>query len=194
MNAIKRLSTLAATLAWAISGVASAGPVTYAIDPAHTYPSFEADHMGISVWRGKMNKNTGTVTFDKTAGNGSVDISIDLSSIDFGQDQLNKWARGAEFFDVKKYPKATYKGKFDGAAAGVPTQVLGDLTLHGVTKPVVLKINSLKCVPHPMLKREMCGADAIATFNRDEFGLVAGKDYGFKMDVTLRIQVEAVAQ
>jgi len=94
---------------------------------------------------------------------------------------------------VKKYPKATYKGKFDGAAAGVPTQVLGDLTLHGVTKPVVLKINSLKCVPHPMLKREMCGADAIATFNRDEFGLVAGKDYGFKMDVTLRIQVEALA-
>jgi len=55
MNAIRRLSTLAATLASAISGAASAGPVTYAIDPAHTYPSFEADHMGISVWRGEMN-------------------------------------------------------------------------------------------------------------------------------------------
>ena len=149
--------------------------------------------MGISVWRGKLNKNSGTITLDKAAGSGSVDIAIDLSSIDFGHDQLNRWARGADFFNVKKYPKATYKGSFDGAVNGVPTQVLGELTLHGISKPVALKINLLKCIPHPLFKRELCGADATATFNRDEFGLGVGKEYGFKMDVVLRIQVEALA-
>jgi polyisoprenoid-binding protein YceI len=186
------LFTTVATLVFA--STAFAAPVSYKIDPAHTYPSFEADHMGISVWRGKLNKSSGTVSFDKADGSGSVDITIDLASIDFGQNQLNRWARAAEFFNIKKYPKATYKGRFDGAVAGgLPTQVLGDLTLHGVTKPVALKLNLLKCMPHPLNKREMCGADAIASFNRDEFGLDAGKAYGFNMDVTLRIQVEAVA-
>jgi polyisoprenoid-binding protein YceI len=175
------------------AGSAAAAPVSYKIDPAHTYPSFAADHMGISVWRGKLNKTSGTLAFDKEAGSGSVEIAIDLSSIDFGQEALNKWARGPQFFNVRKFRTATYKGKFDGAAGGVPTQVLGELTLHGVTKPVVLKINQLKCVPHPIFKRELCGADASASFKRDEFGLDVGKDYGFNMEVVLQIQVEALA-
>ena len=95
-------------------------------------------------------------------------------------------SRSREFFNVAKYSRATYKGKLDGFANGVPAQVVGDLTLHGVTRPVVLKINSFKCIPHPRLKRELCDADALGRFNRDEFGLDAGKPYGFKMDVTLR--------
>jgi len=68
----------------------------------------------------------------------------------------------------------------------------GQLTLNGVTKPVVLQIKSFKCMPHPMFKREVCGADALGVFKRDAFGLGAGKDYGFSMDVTLRVQVEAL--
>ena len=184
-------STLALLLG-AAAGAANAAPVTYRIDPDHTYPSFEADHMGVSVWRGKMNKTAGKVVLDKAAGAGSVEIAIDLSSIDFGQNQLNRWATSAQFFNVKKYPKASYKGKLDGFVDGVPSQVVGDLTLHGVTRPVVLKIDAFKCIPHPLFKRELCGADAGATFRRDEFGLDAGKDYGFRMDVTLRIQVEAL--
>ena len=63
-----------------------------------------------------------------------------------------------------------------------------------MTRPVLLKIGHFKCVPHPLLKRELCGADASATIQRDEFRLDAGKDYGFRMDVDLRIQVEAVAE
>jgi polyisoprenoid-binding protein YceI len=177
----------------AFSGVAMADAITYQVDPMHTYPSFEADHMGISVWRGKMTKNSGTIVYDKTTGVGTVDIAIDPSSIDFGLKQLDSWARGHDFFDVAKYPKAHYKGTFEGAVNGVPKQVVGNLTLHGVTKPMTLNIDLLKCIPHPMLKREMCGADASGTFNRDDFGLGMGKEYGFKMDVALRIQVEAVA-
>ena len=175
------------------AGAASAAPVTYKIDPAHTYPSFEADHMGISVWRGKFNTSTGTVVLDKAAQTGSVDISIDTASVDFGHDVLNGWAAGKEFFDAAKFGPARYKGKLTGFVNGAPTEVAGELTLHGVTKPVNLKLALFKCIPHPMLKRELCGADAIGSFKRDEFGLDAGKDYGFKMDVPLRIQVEAIA-
>lgn len=176
----------------ALSSVAAAAPVSYNIDPEHTYPSFEADHLGISMWRGKFNKTTGKMTLDKAAGQGTVDVVVDLKSVDFGHDEMNSHAIGPEFFDVKKYPEARYKGNLTGFSNGVPSQVVGALTLHGVTKPLVLKINLFKCIPHPILKRELCGADAIGTFNRDAFGLDAGKPYGFKMDVTLRIQMEAL--
>jgi polyisoprenoid-binding protein YceI len=106
---------------------------------------------------------------------------------------VNSWAATPEFFDTAKYPQATYKGKLAGFARGAPSRVFGDLTLHGVTRPVTLRIESFKCMPHPMLKREVCGADAIGMFKRDAFNLDAGKPYGMKMDVTLRIQVEAIA-
>ncbi|MDH0867105.1 YceI family protein [Mitsuaria sp. GD03876] len=173
---------------------AQAAPTTYDIDPAHTYPSFEADHMGLSYWRGKLNKSAGTIVYDKATGAGSVDVKMDLSSIDFGLDAMNGWAKGKDFFNVDKNPDATFKGRFEGAKAGVPSQVVGELTLNGKTRPMTLTVHQLKCVPHPMLKRDYCGADASGSFNREEFGLGAGKDYGFKMEVNLRIQVEAVAK
>jgi polyisoprenoid-binding protein YceI len=183
---------LGALLSTVTMAAASAAPVAYTIDPTHTFPSFEADHMGVSVWRGKFNKTTGQVTLDKAASTGTIDVTIDANSVDFGLAIMNDKAKSAELFDTAKYPQARYKGKLDGFVNGAPTQVLGELTLHGVTKPVALKINSFKCIPHPMLKRDLCGADAVATFNREDFGIDAGKPYGFKMDVTLRIQVEAV--
>jgi polyisoprenoid-binding protein YceI len=186
-------AALAASASCLVSmSVARAAAVTYDIDPSHTYPSFEADHMGVSVWRGKFNQSKGTVVLDKDGGKGNVDVDIDLSSVDFGQDDLNTWAKGKDFFETSKFPHARYKGKLEGFTNGAPSKVVGELSLHGVTRPVELKINSFKCIPHPMLKREMCGADALATFDREAFGLVAGKDYGFRMDVTLRIQIEAV--
>lgn len=174
-------------------GAASAAPVTYKIDPTHTFPSFEADHMGISVWRGKFNANSGTVILDKAAATGTIDISIDTASVDFGHDALNTWAAGKDFFDAAKFGPARYKGKLTNFVSGAPTQVTGELTMRGITRPVNLQLALFKCIPHPMLKRELCGADAMGAIKRDEFGLDAGKDYGFKMDVALRIQVEAVA-
>jgi polyisoprenoid-binding protein YceI len=191
-NKFMMKTLLLSLTAAALGGVASAAPVSYDIDPEHTYPSFEADHMGVSIWRGKFNKTAGKVTLDKAAGTGALDVTVGLSSIDFGHDKLNDWAQSPDLFDTKTYPQASYRGKLDGFANGIPSRVVGDLTLHGVTRPVVLKINSFKCMPHPLFKRELCGADALGTFNRDEFGLDVGKPYGFKMDVTLRIQVEAL--
>ena len=94
--------------------------------------------------------------------------------------------------DVAKFPTATYKGKLAKFKDGAPTEVQGELTLHGVTKPVTLTIRSFKCMAHPMKKKEFCGADAVATINREDFGIDWGKDFGFDMDVKLAIQVEAL--
>ncbi|MDR2215080.1 MAG: YceI family protein [Nevskiaceae bacterium] len=171
---------------------AQAQTVTYNIDPAHTYPTFEADHMGgLSKWRGKINSSSGKVTMDAKAGTGTVDVTMDMASIDFGLDAMNEHARSADIFDVAKFPTATFSGKLAGFKDGAPTEVQGNLTLHGVTKPVTLKLNSFLCKKNPLNQKEVCGADALAQINRADFGVDYGKDIGFKMDVTLRISIEA---
>lgn len=189
---MNRISILSALTAAVFSGSAFAAPANYTIDPTHTYPSFEADHMGISYWRGKLNASEGRIVLDKVAGNGTVDVSIDLASIDFGQEKLNEWARGKDFFDTSKFAKATYKGRLEQFTDGAPARLVGELSLHGVTQPLTLTIDRFKCIPHPIYKRELCGADAVGTFDRSKFGLTAGKDYGFDMSVALRVQVEAL--
>lgn len=185
---------VAGALAAALSFPAFADVSTYQFDPTHTYPSFEADHFGgLSVWRGKFDKSSGTVTLDRAAKTGTVDVTTQLASISTGNAKLDEHLQTNEFFDVAKYPEAVYKGtvKFKGDK---PAEVVGNLTLHGVTKPLTLKIDSFKCMPHPMLKREVCGIDAVGEFSRDEFGLDYGKQYGFKMQTKLLITAEAVKQ
>jgi len=186
-------SSIALVVGSLLAGSALAAPVTYNVDPQHTYPSFEADHMGgMSIWRGKFNSSSGKIVFDKDAKAGSVEITVDTKSINFGMDKMNEHAMSAEMFDVAKFPTAVFKGKLAKFSGDAPTEVVGELTLHGVTKPVTLKINSFLCKPNPMTKKETCGADALATINREDFGVSYGKAFGFKMDVTLRITVEAV--
>lgn len=176
----------------ALAAPAFSDPVQYDIEPTHSFPSFEADHMGMSVIRGRLNSTSGKIVLDKSNGSGTVDITIDLDSIDFGVPALHAWAVGPKFFDVEHFgSKATYKGKLAGFNEGGDPKVTGELTLHGVTKPVDLKVNFFRCRPHPLTQRDWCGADALAVFNREDFGLDDGKAYGFAMDVTMRIQVEA---
>jgi polyisoprenoid-binding protein YceI len=186
---MKRLLAAAIVLATA---AASAEPVPYTVDPAHTYPSFEADHMGMSVWRGKFNKTTGTVMLDKAAGSGSVELTIEMDSIDFGLDEMNRLAKGDGMFDTVQFPLATYQGRLEAFQNGAPTRVAGTLTMRGIARPVELQVLSFKCMPHPLFKRDWCGADARAVIRRDQWGVDAGKAYGFKMETELRIQVEAV--
>lgn len=184
---------LLATVATIAATAALAAPVTYTLDPDHTYPSFEADHLGgLSTWRGKFNASSGTVVMDREAGTGTLEVTVDATSIDFGHDKLNEHARSADIFDVAKFPVATYTGKLAKFVDGAPTEVHGELTLKGVTKPLVLQIDRFVCKPHPMLKKEACGANATAAFDRDSFGVDYGKAYGFDMRTLLRIQVEAI--
>jgi len=172
---------------------ATAAPTAYNIDPDHTHPAFEVDHFGgLSVWRGNFKKTTGTIVIDTAAKTGSVDAIIDTASVDFAQDKLNEHVSSPEMLDVVKYPTAEYKGQFVAFDDGAPKTILGNLTLHGVTKPVTLTINSFKCIEHPMLKKQVCGADATGSFNRADFGVNYGQQYGFNQNVLLRIQVEGV--
>jgi polyisoprenoid-binding protein YceI len=190
---MKTLLLLGLTLAAATPVVAE--PVAYNVDPEHTHPSFEADHFGgLSVWRGIFKSTSGKITMDKAASAGTVEISVDTSSIEFGQQRLNTHVSGPDMLDAAKFPTATYKGKLSDFKDGAPTTVTGELTMHGVTKPLTLKIASFKCMTNPMSKKDICGADAEGKFNRADFGVNYGQQLGFKMDVMLHIQVEAIKQ
>ena len=192
---MKKLSIIAAgALALGLSAGAMAAD-TYQLDPNHTYPSFEADHFGgVSTWRGKFNKSSGMVVLDRAAKTGTVDVTIDVSSVNTGNPKLDEHLQKPEFFDVAKYPTAVYKGtsiKFDG---DTPSEVIGTLTMHGVTKPVNLKIEHFKCFVNPMMKKEVCGVEATTTFDRGDFGMDWGKSYGFSLKTVLHIQSEGVKQ
>src|SRR6202048_3333483 len=128
------LASMASVLA---SASTFAAPVTYIIDPAHTYPSFEADHMGgLSVWRGKFTETAGKVVFDKEAKSGSIDIAVSVNSIDFGMAKMDEHAKSPDLFDAAKYPTATYFGKFTKFNGTAPTEAQGTLTMHGVRNAV----------------------------------------------------------
>jgi len=190
---MRPISAIVVLLA-AAGGAALAAPVTYEIDSRHTYPSFEADHFGgVSVWRGKFTSTSGKIVLDRAAGTGNVDVTIETASVTTGLADLEKHLRSNEFFDVEKFPTATYKGKITKFKDGAPVEVQGDLTLHGVTKPVTLTVRSFKCMAHPMKPgNELCGADAHATINREDFGINWGKNFGFDMKVGISLQVEAL--
>lgn len=178
-------------LAAAIALATFAAPAAdhYTIDPMHTYPSLEFSHMGISVWRGRFNQSSGKVVLDRAARTGTVDIRVETASIDFGLDKMNAFARTADWLNVDGFPAMTYKGviRFTGDK---PSGVDGQLTLLGVTKPVTLKMNVFGCIPHPLTKKELCGADAEGDMNRADFGMKLYSD-GEAGKIHLRIQVEA---
>lgn len=186
---------LPAVLLAAYAGTALAKPVTYICDPAHTHPSFAADHMGgLSVWRGMFTQSSCTIVLDRERHTGTVDVTVDTSSIDFGVPKLNEHAQSPDFFNVAKYPTATYKGTLADFVNGKPTKVVGNFTLHGVTHPLTLTIRSFECKQIAMMHQYRCGADAEAQFQRDQYGMDAFKSMGFQMWVRLRIQVEAARQ
>ena len=150
---------------------AFAAPVNYTIDANHTFPLFETDHLGFSTQRGRFNKTSGKIVLDVAARTGSVDVSIDAASIDMGFAKWNDNMRGEGFFNTAEFPTISFKAErlvFDGDK---PVSAEGSLTLLGVTKPVTLTLTRFHCAPHPLNKRETCGADIIARLKRSEFGM-----------------------
>jgi polyisoprenoid-binding protein YceI len=191
---VKPLAALAFGLALAVAATpAAAQSVAYTIDPGHTFPSFEADHMGMSLFRGMFDRSSGEVVLDRAAGTGTVSVDIDLSSVHFGNAELDKLMAGPDYFDTASHPTAHYEGTLAGFVDGKPTRVDGRLTFRGRTHPVPLEIRAFKCMPHPVTRADWCGADAYGHFDRSEFGITSGKDWGFSMDTVLRIQAEALA-
>ncbi|MGY0197444.1 YceI family protein [Leptothrix sp. BB-4] len=186
--------SLFALAALALFGTAQAAPATYAIDPTHTYVTFEIGHFGTSTNRGRFDKKEGTVTLDKAAKSGKADITVDVSSVNSGFAQFNTHLKSAEILNAEKFPTARFvsdKFVFDGDKV---TEITGQFTLMGKTQPITLKASQFNCYDNPMLKREVCGGDFTADIKRSLWDVKYGLDWGFPDNMRLVIQVEAVKQ
>ncbi len=183
----RSLILAAAALAFATVPALSA---TYTLDKDHTHPSFEFSHMGISVWRGTFARSSGRVTLDREAHTGTVQVVVNTDSIDFAHKAMNEIAITADWLNIEWHPTMNYQGtlRFQG---DTPVAVDGQLTLLGITRALVLKIDSFKCIQHPLFKKEVCGADAEGEFNRADYGMKLYSD-GEAGKIRLHIQVEAL--
>jgi polyisoprenoid-binding protein YceI len=188
---MKRLATLIALAT--VAATAQAAPETYIIDNSHTFPQFTYTHLGFSRQTQKFDKTTGKVVLDRAAKSGSVDVTIDATSVNTGHALFNQHIQGTDYFDTAKYPTITFKSskmKFEG---NQPVSLEGELTIKGVTKPVTLAVTHFLCMPHPMLKVPACGANATATVKRSEFNM--GKNVPYVGDeVTLTLAIEALKE
>jgi polyisoprenoid-binding protein YceI len=191
---------IGATLAIAIASTllapsAIAQPASYTIDPTHTFVNFEVKHFGTSTNRGRWDKKDGSITIDRTAKTGRVELNIDMASVSTGTAPFDNHLRGADFFDVANNPTGKFVGtnfKFDGDKV---VEVTGELTLRGKTNPVTLKSIGFNCFVHPRLQREVCGGDFEATIQRSLWGISFGvANNAIPDNVRLEIQVEAVKQ
>jgi polyisoprenoid-binding protein YceI len=188
---MKRLALFTAVAAFAAA--AQAAPETFVIDNHHTYPHFSYNHLGFSQQTHKFDKTSGKVVLDRAAKTGSVDVTIDATSVNTGYALFNEHLQAADYFDTTVHPTITFtsgKMEFKGDR---PVSAAGDLTIKGVTRPVTLKITHFKCQPHPMLKVEACGANATTQVKRSEFNM--GKNVPYVSDeVTLTLAIEALKE
>ena len=187
------IAATAATAAALLTG-AQAQAATYSMDPTHTFVAFEIGHFGTSTNRGRFDKKEATMTFDRAAKTGKIDIVIDTASINTGTVAFNQHLQSAELFDSAKFPTAHFVSTKLVFASDKVSEVVGSLTFMGKTQPVTLKANNFNCYENPMFKREVCGGDFEATLDRTQFGLNYGLDWGIPKNVRLVIQVEAIKQ
>ncbi|MEO8102624.1 MAG: YceI family protein [Betaproteobacteria bacterium] len=169
---------------------AFAAPETYVIDNNHTFPKFEYSHFGYSLQQSRFDKTSGRITLDRAARTGSADITIDTKSVNTGYDVFNGHLKSENFFDVEKFPAINYKSngfRFEGDKL---VAIDGNLTIKGITKPLTLTITAFNCMPHPMSKKDTCGANATAKVKRSDFNL-AKYVPNVGDEVTLSIAVEA---
>ncbi len=188
---MKRFTLLA--IAATFSTAALAAPETYVIEGTHTLPRFSYDHHGYSTQLSRFDKTTGKITIDRAAKTGSVDITIDTTSVNTGYPLFNEHIQGEDFLNTAKYPTATFKSnsiKFDGDK---PASIDGTLTLKGVSKPVTLTVTSFLCKPHPMVKKDACGANATTVVKRSDFNMAKYVPY-VGDEVTITVPVEAIKE
>ena len=175
---------------FAIPGMAQE---TYRVDPLHTTTTFSVSHLGLSMQRGSFGKTTGTVVLDRAAKKGSIDVAIDAASVTSGSPSRETLLRGEDYFNVAQFPNITIKSdnlKFNGDTV---VGAEGELTMRGVTKPVVLSVADFKCAIHPATKRPACGAEVTASVKRSEFGMMKNQA-STGDDVSIAIAIEAIQQ
>lgn len=190
MMSLKQLS--AAVLLSAAFGSVYAAPVTYNVDESHTYPRFSYSHFGLSTQLSSFSKTSGKVVFDAVAKTGSVEIVIDMKSVNTGFADFNAHIQAEDFLDTAKFPTATFKSTKVVFEGDKPKSIEGQLTIKGITRPVTLAVTSFLAMPHPMVKKPALGANAHTTIKRSEFN--AGKYAPYVGDeVRIDIALEAIA-
>jgi polyisoprenoid-binding protein YceI len=160
---------------------AVAAPDTYTLDPYHTFPSFTVDHLGISTIYGRFDKTSGKFTIDRASKSGAVDLAVETASVGTGDADKGTRARSrdehlrsADFFNVAEHPKMLYKATQVTFNGDNPATIEGQLTMLGVTKPLVLTVQRFKCNGAAAPARERCGGNATGKFNRSDFGMKTG--------------------
>ena len=162
------------------------------MDGSHTFPRFSYFHFGLSNQLSSFSNTTGKVVFDAAAKTGSVEIVIDLKSVNTGFADFNNHIQGEDFLDTAKFPTATFKSTQVVFEGDKPKAIEGLLTLKGVTKPVTLTVTHFVATAHPMAKKPALGANAFTTVKRTEFN--AGKYAPYVGDeVRIDIAIEAIA-
>jgi polyisoprenoid-binding protein YceI len=176
----------------AMSPLCFSEPQTWQIDPNHTAAQFSVKHLAISTVRGVFEKTSGTVTFDPAnPAKTSIDATIDASTVNTRVQMRDNDLRSPHFFEVQKYPTITFKSTHAEAGAAGTLKVTGDLTIHGVTKQVVLDVDaSSPPITDPMGKGLRMGASATTKINRNDFGMttmpgVVGDDIEIVLDVEM---------
>jgi polyisoprenoid-binding protein YceI len=180
-----------AALAVMVAATGAVAEDTYKIDPVHSQPMFEVKHMGFSIQRGAFAKATGRITLDRVARDGTIDVTIDTTSIKTIDPRLDAHMKGEDFFNVAKYPTMVFKSSklnFDGDRL---VGAEGELTMLGVTRPVTLKVANFVCGDHPINRKAMCGAEVTATIKRSEWGMNYEAPALVGDDVRITIPVEA---
>lgn len=165
------MNKLSSALLAALFAVPACAADSYTIDPNHTWPMFEVNHVGYSTQRGRFDKTSGKITLDVAARKGSVDITIDANSLDMGFDKWNEHMKGIDFFHVVEYPTIRFTSDkliFDGDNV---VGAEGNFTLLGTTRPLSLRVSNFHCAPFPMTRKMHCGADISATISRTQFGM-----------------------
>lgn len=166
--------TITKILSCALAGLLSLpayAEESYTIDPRHTLPVFEVNHLGFSTQRGRFNSTSGKITLDTDARKGSVYLTIDTASLDMGLDKWDEHMKSIDFFNVISFPTMKFTSDqlvFDGDQV---VAAEGHFTLLGTTRPLTLKVNNFHCAPHPLTRRKTCGADITGTLNRMQFGM-----------------------
>ncbi|MGV8933308.1 MAG: YceI family protein [Gallionellaceae bacterium] len=166
MNKMLAVFTLASSFA-----VSAFAADTYNVDPNHTFPIFEVNHLGFSSQHGRFNKTSGTITLDMAAKKGSVDLTIDTTSLDMGFPLWDEHISADGFLDTAKFKTITFKSNKLIFKGDKVVAAEGNFTMLGVTKPLTITVNDFRCGDHPMLKKPMCGANITGTIKRSDFGM-----------------------
>lgn len=191
---VRLVAALGPSIAALLPAAGDAVARDYAFDARQSDLGFEVRYWTPIWWKGRFARADGSFTLDRDARTGRLEVAIDAASIEFGVERFNEFARGPDFFDTDNYPRIEYRGvveRFDGDR---PRELLGQMTLRGVTRPLRLLIDDFDCAWQQASGREICQTVASGLFDRRDYGLTAGAPADWAGQVRLTLKMVAFSR